>query len=400
MSEVINKFLKKYDNLNIQISVILVIYIFTTFAIWKKYSWHPTSMLHFGNEFVEVNLNFMPAEAIVEKGYEGDLGAGYDGQIFYFYSRSLNSFPLKWPVGFDENYRAPRIGYPFLSALFGVVGPNGTIFGMYFWNLFLFILSVILLRKILGENSYLVWFYIFSPFSLGSYSVLVSDSVLISLIIIAYYFYTSEKYFYFCLTASLAVLTKEPSLFLFFPMGLRETYRKNFKNMLIILSILIIPIIWHMYLRYSIPNWKSSRIFELIVPFEGIISYLKFLFTDAGGDWRETARALSKLPFVLLLILGIYSLLRGDLKKGFIFRVGLVLNFTMIIMGSYYHFWSVYENVSRLFTLSIPLMILLASEDGIKYRKYYLYLAFIQFVLFLVRISLIQKPMEHFLWTP
>ena len=170
--------------------------------------------------------------------------------------------------------------------------------------------------------------------------------------------------------------------------------------MLIILSILIIPIIWHMYLRYSIPNWKSSRIFELIVPFEGIISYLKFLFTDAGGDWRETARALSKLPFVLLLILGIYSLLRGDLKKGFIFRVGLVLNFTMIIMGSYYHFWSVYENVSRLFTLSIPLMILLASEDGIKYRKYYLYLAFIQFVLFLVRISLIQKPMEHFLWTP
>jgi hypothetical protein len=122
-----------------------------TLLIWKKHEWEPSSMVHFGNEFIELNLEYMPPRAVVEKGYEGDLGAGYDGQIFYFYSRALSSFSLKWPIGFDDSYRAPRIGYPLLISIFGIYSPNGSILGMYIWNIMLFILSALALRKILGD---------------------------------------------------------------------------------------------------------------------------------------------------------------------------------------------------------------------------------------------------------
>lgn len=399
MIELLKKTLIRYDKVHIQITFILVLYLFTTLIIWRKYEWHPTSMVHFGNEFVELNLEYMPSEAIVEKGYDGDLGAGYDGQIFYFYSRSLNSFPLKWPLGFEEEYRAPRIGYPFLSAIFGILGPSGTIFGMYFWNITLFIISAVLLRKILGEYSYLVWFYILSPFSLGSYSVLVSDSIMISLVIVSYYFYLKDKYILFILSASLAILTKEPALFFFFPLGLYELGKKNLKKIISVLLILLIPITWYIYLRTANPNWKSGRIFEFIVPFDGILTYLNNLLMLVGGnDWREIARAFSRFPLLIILLFGVYSTFAGDFKKGFIFRMGLIFNFLMVIFGSYYHFWSVYENVSRMFALSVPLMVLLSAEDGVEKRKYYFYMILLIFILFILRLSVIQKPMEHFLW--
>jgi hypothetical protein len=342
----------------------------------------------------------MPPRAVVEKGYEGDLGAGYDGQIFYFYSRALSSFSLKWPIGFDDSYRAPRIGYPLLISIFGIYSPNGSILGMYIWNIMLFILSALALRKILGDYSYLVWIYIASPFSLGSYSVLVSDSVLVSLVILSYYFYLKESYLPFFLLASLSILTKEPAFFLYFPLGLMELKDKNWKKSTVILSTLVIPILWHVYLRITFPDWKPTRILSFILPFEGIISYLKFLLSStSSGDWKEMARAFSRFPLVIVLVVGIYSAIAGNWKNGTVYRIGLLLNFLLVILAGYYHFWSVYENVSRMFTLSIPLMILLAKEDGVTSRIYYFIMVKIILLLFLVKIGFIQKAQEYFIWT-
>lgn len=400
MTEVLKSVLTRYDKLHFQISILLLIYLFTTLMIWRKYEWHPTSMIHFGNEFVELNLEFMPSEAIVEKGYEGDLGAGYDGQIFYFYSRSLNVKPLKWPQGFDEELRAPRIGYPMLNAIFGIFGPSGTIFGMYFWSISLFIISVVLLKKIVGHSSHLVWFYILSPFSLGSYSVLVSDTVMISLVIISYYFYKKEFYILFFLIGSLAILTREQSLFFYFPLGFWELGRKNFKNFGVISFLLFIPILWYLYLKSSNPNWKSVRIIELDLAFDGIIAYFKnILIVATGSDWRGIARALSKFPLLILLVIGIYSAFVGNFYRGIVYRIALILNFFVILFGGYQHSWNVYENVSRMFAISIPLMIMLSAEDGEEKRKYFFYMVLIIFLLFVFRISFVQKPMEYFLWT-
>jgi hypothetical protein len=400
MSNYIIIYLKKIDKVKIIIPAILFLYLVVTLLIWKKHEWEPSSMVHFGNEFIELNLEYMPPRAVVEKGYEGDLGAGYDGQIFYFYSRALSSFSLKWPIGFDDSYIAPRIGYPLIISIFGIYSPNGSILGMYIWNILLFILSVLALRKILGDSSYLVWIYIASPFSLGSYSVLVSDSILVSLVILSYYFYLKESYLPFFLLASLSILTKEPAFFLYFPLGLMELKDKNWKKSIVILSTLVIPFLWHVYLRITFPDWKPTRILSFILPFEGIISYLKFLLSStSSSDWKEMARAFSRFPLVVVLVVGIYSAIAGNWKNGTVYRIGLLLNFLLVILAGYYHFWSVYENVSRMFTLSIPLMILLAKEDGVISRVYYFIMVKIILLLFLVKIGFIQKAQEYFIWT-
>ena len=389
----------KYDHPGIGLALIVFLFSFVTLETWKKYSLEPTSMIHFGQEFVDQNREYMPDKAIVEKGSEGDLGAGYDGQIFYFYSRTINSFSQNWPKGFDESYRAPRIGYPLLISITGVFGPGGAIFGMYFWNVLLFSLSYLALRGLLERYSYLSIFYVLSPFALGSYSVLVSDTVMMSLVIISYYFYRKEKYFLFIPLASLAILTKEPAFFLYFPLGLSEFFTKKWKKSLIVLSILIIPFSWHFYLHLTFPNWKPTRLADFIAPMEVISTYLSTLFRlGSEGDLREIARALSRLPLLILLVLGIHSSFIGISRRGRIYRLGLLLNFFMIFSASYYHFWSVYENVSRMFTFSVPLMILLAKEDGeIRRRKFFYTMIFVLF-LFLIKVALIQKAQIHILW--
>jgi len=102
---------------------------------------------------------------------------------------------------------------------------------------------------------------------------------------------------------------------------------------------------------------------------------------------------------VVVLVVGIYSAIAGNWKNGTVYRIGLLLNFLLVILAGYYHFWSVYENVSRMFTLSIPLMILLAKEDGVISRVYYFIMVKIILLLFLVKISFIQKAQEYFIWT-
>ena len=239
--------------------VFAAVYLLVTLSLWSKYDWNPTGMLNIGREFALQNRNMVPDNSVVQQGYEGDLGAGYDGQIFYFFSRAVNGDVPEWPKGFDESYRAPRIGYPLLVAAFGIAGKYGSVFGMYFLNLALLYFSFLLLKEMLPEKQkYLSLVYLLNPFSLGSYAVLVSDSVMVSLVIIAYYFFVQERFLLFSVTAGLAILTKEPALFLLFPLGLETLFRRDWKRALVVTSSLVYPVLWHAYLRYTFPNWTPS----------------------------------------------------------------------------------------------------------------------------------------------
>lgn len=67
----------------------------------------------------------------------------------------------------------------------------------------------------------------------------------------------------------------------------------------------------------------------------------------------------------------------------------------MVGTAGYYHFWSVYENVSRMFTLSIPVLLLLLNEDkNIRKQEYILFTLFI-LLLFLVKVLLISKQLSY-----
>jgi hypothetical protein len=396
--------LKKIDKPIFHFCIFFFIYFLTSYSIWKRYQFNPTSQIHFGKEFALQNKSKMPDSAIVELGEKNDLGAGYDGQIFYFFSRTLSDFSLDWPKGFDESYRAPRIGYPFLISLFGLFGKQGSIFGMYFVNIFLFFLSFVFLRRILDEDKkYLALFYLLSPFSLGSYAVLVSDTVMVSLVIIAYYYYLEEKNVFFILISSLAILCKEPALFFFFPLGLKVLLERRISKVLLIASILIIPIAWHVYLRFVFPNWRAARLTDFIEPLEGILTYLETMISTVTDDFQffsfsNLARILSRFPLLILLCLGLYSILTGDKKRGNEFRLMLVLCFFMISTASYYHFWSVYENISRMFTLSIPVFILLKNENETVKVNNYFSMSLVILFLFLIKIVLIQKTQNFTIW--
>ena len=397
MSKIISILEKSY----IRYSLFALVYIVVTTSLWKKYNYNPTSMINFGMEFAIQNKEKMPDGAVVIMGSKDDLGAGYDGQIFYFYSRTISELNMNWPKGFDESYRAPRIGYPLLVGIIGFLGKTASVYAMYFVNLSLFLLSYILLRRILDEDKKIFsLFYLLSPFSLGSYAVLVSDSVMVSLVIIAYYFYLEEENMYFVLVASLAILCKEPALFLFFPLGVKAILEKRVPKALLIVSVLAIPIMWHLYLKVTFPNWRATRLTDFILPLEGIITYSKSILTSVGTttDYKELARLLSRFPLLVLLVTGTAILFTGNIKRGIEFRLGIALVFFMVSTASFYHFWSVYENVSRMFTLSIPLFILLKNEEEDTKTGSYFFLTFIILILFLVKVIAIQKAQGYTIW--
>lgn len=396
-----NKIISFLEKSYIRYSLFALVYIVVTAALWKKYNYNPTSMINFGMEFAIQNKEKMPDGAIVILGNKDDLGAGYDGQIFYFYSRTISELNMNWPKGFDESYRAPRIGYPLLVGIIGFLGKKASVYGMYFVNISLFIISYILLRRILDEDKKIYSiFYLLSPFSLGSYAVLVSDSVMVSLVIIAYYFYTEEENLYFVLTASLAILCKEPALFLFFPLGVKAVLEKRVPKALLILSVLAIPVMWHVYLKVTFPNWKATRLMDFILPLEGIITYSKSILDSISitTDYKELARLLSRFPLLVLLITGIGVLFTGNLKRGIEFRLGIALVFFMVSTASFYHFWSVYENVSRMFTISIPLFILLKNEEEDTKPGIYFLLSILILFLFLIKVIAIQKAQGYTIW--
>ena len=365
--------LRAVDRPWIALAIFLLIYGSVTYFHVNKYEMNFSSMVRFGQEFADANPQHVPPNAVLYGGLEGDLGAGYDGQIFYYYSRSISAgldYPSSKGVDkdgeIDASYRAPRIGYPLLIALFGFLGPNAALFGMFFWNLVLLYGAYLCLRQILGTSSHLAIFYLLSPFALGSYHLLVSDAVMVSLIVIAYWAYQKEKIFLFWALAGLALITKEPALFLLFPLGLYELIRLDFKKSAIILATLLVPLVWQTYLRFTLPEWSATRLGEFIQPMQGMREYMGEVivaFQDPNNGLKDIARVLSRMPLLVLFVTGLIALFSGRLRKGFAMRLGLFLSLLMIFVADHYYFWSVYDNISRMFTITVALVLLLKSRD-------------------------------------
>lgn len=148
------------------------------------------------------------------------------------------------------------------------------------------------------------------------------------------------------------------------------------------------------------PNWRATRLTDFILPLEGIITYSKSIIASVGTttDYKEFARLLSRFPLLVLLVTGTAILFTGNIKRGIEFRLGIALVFFMVSTASFYHFWSVYENVSRMFTLSIPLFILLKNEEEDTKTGSYFFLTFIILILFLVKVIAIQKAQGYTIW--
>ncbi|AAN51740.1 hypothetical protein RBB68_18300 [Leptospira interrogans] len=387
----------------------ITLYALCSLLIWKKYHWNPSSQINFGKQFAVQNIEETPKGAVIFLGRPGDLGAGYDGQIFYYYSRMLTGFHLNWPKGFEENIRAPRIGYPLLVAAFGWFGAWGTIFGMYFLNLFLILFSWFLVRDLCGVK-YRIYssFYLFSPFLLGSYTLLVSDAVLTGLLVITFWFYKKEKWIWFSLFGGLSILTKEQAFFLLFPLGVQSLLEKKWKDSILIVSTLLLPFLWAVFLRIQFPSWSPTRFTDFFTPLDGFVGYwneinepslLSFLqVPNLKTSLVLFAKKFSRLPLFLLFLAGLFVFCSGNWKKGIAGRLSFFLVIFSVFSAGYVLYWSSYENVSRMFTVSIAFLIFWKLEDDSVVDLLYWIITGSIFLIFLFKLAFVSSILPYEIW--
>ncbi|XDD52399.1 AZOBR_p60025 family cell surface glycopolymer formation protein [Leptospira sp. WS92.C1] len=399
-----------FENPALALFLFVTLYTLSSFLIWKKYEGNPSSQINFGMPFVVQNSSQTPKGAVIILGKPGDMGAGYDGQIFYYYSRTLSELNLQWPKGFEENIRAPRIGYPLLISPFGLFfGTWGTVFGMYCINLIFILISWLVLRDLCGEkNRIYSTLYLLSPFLLGSYVLLVSDAVLSSLLVIAFWLYKRERWIWFSLVGGLAILTKEQAFFLLLPLGIQSLWEKQWKRSLWIVSTLLFPGLWAVFLRLQFPEWSPSRFTDFFTPLDGFIGYWneigqsqffsRLKEADFGGQITVFAKRFSRIPIFFLFLAGLFILTTGNWKRAFGLRLAFFLVMFSVFSAGYVLYWSTYENVSRMFTASIAFLIFWKLEDNtIRDRVYWFFAGGILF-LFLFKLAFISKTLPYEIW--
>ncbi|MBW0435347.1 hypothetical protein HGB47_17205 [Leptospira yasudae] len=397
------------ENPFVILPLFFALYALASVLIWRKYDWNPSSQINFGMQFVVQNPATTPKGAVVFLGRPGDLGAGYDGQIFYYYSRMLSEFHLDWPKGFEENIRAPRIGYPLFVSIFGWFGPWGTVFGMYFLNLTAILVSWYLLRDVCGEKSRVYTsFYLFSPFLLGSYALLVSDAVLTGLLVITYWFYKKEKLLLFAFFGGLSIVTKEQALFLLFPLGLQSLLDRKWRNSIAIAATLLLPVCWAVFLRIQFPHWSPARFTDFFAPLDGFLGYWKEINEPSIFSFLQVpdfeaglilfAKKFSRVPIFLLFLAGLSVLATGNWNKAIGLRISFLFVILSVFSAGYVLYWSSYENVSRMFTISIAFLIFWKTEDEtISDTAYWLVTGSI-FFLFLFKLAFVSTPLPFELW--
>ncbi len=367
------------------VGAFVAMYLFFTLsaglAVVARYEFDPSALVHFGHYYVVQNEKWTPSGAIRFVGNEANGGNGYDGQIFYYYARTLFS-PGEWPAGFSKAYRAPRIGYPLLAAPFSILGSRATVLGMILLQLGLGVGAIFSLKSILArKRRYLILFYILSPFLLQSTLLLVSDGIVASLIIIGYRNFlrirnaegVSTKdsllaIFWF----SLAVLTKESALFLLFPIGLHAVVKRDVRIALYMLAILVPALLWQIYLTGVHGIVPAGKLQVFLTPMSGLYGLSREsikAFVDAYHQGQYINGVILKLTARWILVLFIPSALFALIwKKPTSLRIwpwglGLILVSISVLMADHYYFWGVYENISRMFTLMVPALILMSERD-------------------------------------
>lgn len=373
-----------------------VFYGLATLGILARYDWNPSALVRFGHYYVEQNPERTPVGAIRFTGNEAYGGNGYDGQIFYYYARTFFE-PGVWPEGFSLAYRAPRAGYPLLVAPFAFIfGDWGAVFGLYFVQLALLISSLLCVRALLpATGKWAAIFYALSPFAFMAYALLVSDSIMIGLAFVGYYFYTRSDPRYVApegaapafesaakratslvfagLCFSLAIFAKESALFFLFPLGLETLWRRRIDRAAFMLAILVPVFGWQLYLREAHGMVPAEVLSIFLAPFDGVL-----------GVGRETLRLLGVFiaqpgagPIIALVKHGAKILLVAALAASLILpftgawrrqsfvplRLALILTALHIIIADWFYFWGIFDNVGRMFTLLVPLAVLLKGQD-------------------------------------
>lgn len=360
---------------------------------------NPSALIRFGGYYVEQNESITPPGALRYIGNEANGGNGYDGQIFYYYARTL-LITDAWPQGFSFAYRAPRSGYPLLAAplaLLQYISPPlaswAVALALPVIQILLLALATRTLARLLPERQrWTAAAFACAPFLGLSFLLTVSDGIAVALCVIG--FGEFRRAFHWPLVAarpyrlleppanwrayllawlcfSVAILAKESSLFFLFPLGLAALFSRRLAAMAPIALALGPAMLWQLYLR-SIHGMAPAGILAIFLsPFDGILGMLReswllavaLLNSPRFSGALDLVKQSAKLLLFLYYLAALRALASGKLREGWPFRLILALTLLSISFADFYYFWSVFDNVARMFAFTIPALIFLRAES-------------------------------------
>lgn len=396
-----NRFLNLTRIIDNHPAYLIMIYIAITVGLLlihiAPYNYQMSSLIAFDTQFYDANSTINPKASYKDMVV---LDSGYDGQFFYLIARKIYD-PTFTNIRLDTySMRMGRIGMSL------IVGLPSLLMGWNHYALISFILlqllhivSFLALKELLSnKNKYLSLIYLFSAFSLNSNLLLVSDSLMVSIVILSYYFLekanfrlNSEKiditnfrspwfliaFLCMCLLATI----RETALFALAPIGLLFLFRRSIMGTIFMLVPALLFIGWHVIVKFYFEDHSGLNpepySTKYSWPLLGFFQSLNFQFDSIKMIGRETSKYLN-VAYLFLLLFSLRAI-RSTVECILFSPIIFIILLSLVATSEY---WQTFANISRMFTLSVPVIIILADRIQ-KANFHYLFLLNIVFTILL-----------------
>lgn len=369
----------------------------------SAYEYNLSSLIGIWKGFAVENSN------LIDKGFVIYNDGGYDGQFFYLVSKSLFTEGIQsFPILDSFFLRFNRIGLPILAGVLNaIIGfqfyPISTLILLLFFHL----LSFYLLYKILdSEIKYLSYFYLFSPFSLNSNLLLVSDSLFVSFAIICFYqikiklnqVNTTLFNFVLLLLISLGTcLIKESGLVIIFTFMLIELIDTKYKNSFVLfLSIAAYLIITQMFKLLPKIHLGTNPLGFLDLIDYPLFGFFKSIQLNSISNLKSLIKEFAKFPIFIFYIILVLNLKNITSFRNLVLQIPITFILFTAGVGEV-GYWLSFDNISRMFTISIPWIILLKQENKAHNDYYALNLGLLILLFLIIRILFIKTPMTYYI---
>ncbi|HMW03828.1 MAG TPA: hypothetical protein PK079_03540 [Leptospiraceae bacterium] len=391
------------------ISGYLLLVSLLTYIKITPYDLNLSSLIGLWQGFANLNSHLIDNNFIVF--YDG----GYDGQFFYLISKQLFMNGLEnLPILDSFFIRFNRLGLSLLAGTFSYV------IGFQYYAIitllvlhFIHLMAFILIRKILSnENKYLSLYFLFSPFALNSNLLLVSDSLLASFIVFS--IYALDKYtiiqvsqstkkelswsslFLLLFILIFLCLIKESGIVILFSLLFVSLIENGTRNIFPILFSIILYLLIINLLKISInPNPGTNPLsFLQLIDFP-LFGFFKSIQFHPSMDIKSLFREMAKFPVFIFFILLTLNLLNIKTPRKLFLSIPIL--FVLFTSGiGEVGYWLSFDNISRMFTISIPWIILLKEDDSAHNDYYALAFSIILLLLLIIRIVYIKTPMRYY----
>lgn len=389
------------------IALFLIVVILLTAARIAPYGYRMSALIGMEQQFIDLNPGATFEGIVVFKD------SGYDGQFFYLIARDLFDPSFDEPVLDTYRMRMGRIGMSLL------VGLPASLLGWQSYGLIAFailqllqILAFLSLRSMLSEkNRYLALFFLFSPFSYNSSLLLVSDSLMVAVAVLGLAMlekggfrfstdgedrtdYRSRWTIGATLLLCFLVTIRDTALFALAPIGLLFLYRKSLRGVILAALPVLVFLAWMAAVRLLETHPGSNPVHydaKLGGPMVGFFQSLNGeAFASIKGAAREMSKYLNLLYLLIMVSTFFYirSLPTAALFSPLVFTAALSV-FSVV------EYWATFDNVNRMFTLSIPIMALLRDRIP-NMRSHGLFLLSVVFLLLLAVRLVWLKPAMAF----